>query len=108
MVVTLAGRRQILVVSALRALGLTVEDGTLLWEYPWRTEYDVNSAQPLVIEDNRVFLSAGYGHGSAGLGIAAQGGEQGAANNRRNHHILTSVFFYENIFRLVETTLAPL
>ena len=80
--VTLAGRRQILVVSALRAMGLTVENGTLLWEYPWRTEYDVNSAQPLVIGDNRVFLSAGYGHGSAVLEIGAEGVKQVWANNR--------------------------
>ena len=35
MLVELAGVRQILVVTADRAAGLTVEDGTLLWEYPW-------------------------------------------------------------------------
>ncbi|MBM3774315.1 MAG: hypothetical protein FJW37_04045, partial [Acidobacteria bacterium] len=46
--VTLAGQRQILVVSATRAMGLTPDKGELLWSYPWRTEYDVNSAQPIV------------------------------------------------------------
>ena len=33
MLVTLAGKRQLLVVSARRAMGITVEDGTLLWDY---------------------------------------------------------------------------
>ena len=37
MLVTLGGLRQILVVSARRAMGLTVEEGRLLWEYPWVT-----------------------------------------------------------------------
>ncbi len=34
MLATIAGVRQILVVTAARATGLTVENGTLLWEYP--------------------------------------------------------------------------
>jgi len=63
--VTLAGQRQILMVSAQRAAGLATEDGNLLWDFPWTTSYDVNSAQPLVISENRVFISAGYGHGAA-------------------------------------------
>ncbi len=65
MLVTLAGRRQILAVSARRAMGLAVEDGSLLWDYRWVTEYDVNSAQPILVGDNRFFLSAGYDHGAA-------------------------------------------
>ncbi len=65
MLVTLAGRRQILVVSARRAMGVTVDDGTLLWEYPWTTSYDANIAQPVLLGQDRVFLSAGYGHGAA-------------------------------------------
>ena len=65
MLVTLAGKRQLLIVTARRMMGLTVEDGSLLWEYPWTTEYDINAAQPLVIGENRVFISAGYGHGAA-------------------------------------------
>ena len=65
MVVTLAGRRQLIVVSARRVAGLTVADGTLLWDYPWETQYDINVAQPLILGENRFFISAGYGHGAA-------------------------------------------
>jgi outer membrane protein assembly factor BamB len=70
MLVTLAGRRQILVVSALRVMGLEVENGKLLWDFPWTTSYDVNSAQPLIINPNRFFISAGYGHGAALVEVA--------------------------------------
>lgn len=65
MLVTLGGRRQVITVSASRAVGLSPEDGALLWEYPWVTEYDVNASQPVVTGPNRFFISAGYGHGGA-------------------------------------------
>jgi outer membrane protein assembly factor BamB len=70
MLVTLAGQRQILTVSAQRVAGLAADDGRLLWDFPWVTSYDVNSAQPLVIGENRVFISAGYGHGAALFEVA--------------------------------------
>ncbi len=73
MLVTLGGKRQLLVVSAQRAMGLTVEDGRLLWDYPWTTEYNINSAQPIVTHPNRFVISAGYGHGSALVELAPQG-----------------------------------
>lgn len=72
MLVTLGGVRQILVVSALRIVGLTPQDGALLWEHPWTTMNGINVAQPLVFDD-RVFLSAGYGHGAALLEVTRAG-----------------------------------
>lgn len=65
MLVSLAGRRQLLVVSAERVMGLLPTDGSLLWDYTWVTEYGVNSAQPIVLGDSRLFISSGYGHGAA-------------------------------------------
>ena len=35
MLVTLAGRRQIVTVTGDRAIGISVDDGALLWSYPW-------------------------------------------------------------------------
>ncbi len=65
MLVSLAGQRQIMVVSAERVMGLTLGDGSLLWDYPWVTSHGINSTQPLVLGENRFFISAGYGHGAA-------------------------------------------
>ena len=70
MVLTVAGQRQIVTVTAARAVGLNPADGKLLWEFPWVTEYDVNAAQPIQTGDDTLFLSAGYGHGAALLKIA--------------------------------------
>ncbi len=71
--VTLAGVRQLLVFTASRLVGLTPESGELLWDHSWRTQADINAAQPLVVGPNRVFLSSGYGVGAAVLEIARTG-----------------------------------
>src|SRR6266478_3395818 len=106
MLVTLAGKRQILMVSARRMMGLTVENGSLLWEYPWTTDYDINSAQPLVIGENRVFISAAYGHGSALIEITPGGVKQVWANNRMKNKFSGSVLYEGNIYGLDEAILA--
>lgn len=110
MLVTLAGKRQILVVSGSRMMGLTVENGTLLWEYPWRTEYDINSAQPILAGPSRVFISAGYGHGAALVEISEQGGKFQAAtvwqNNRMKNKFSSSVLHEGHVYGLDEAILA--
>jgi outer membrane protein assembly factor BamB len=74
MVVTLAGVRQLVVVTGERIAGLRIDDGSLLWDYPWITHSDVNAAQPLVVDEHRLFVSAGYGHGAVLLEIVGQDG----------------------------------
>lgn len=73
MLVTIGGVRQLLVVTATRMMGLTPDRGDVLWEYPWTTQYDVNASQPLLVGDNRVFISTGYGTGAAVIELARRG-----------------------------------
>jgi outer membrane protein assembly factor BamB len=64
MIVELAGEQQLLVVTRNRAVGLSVSDGKLLWQFPWVVlQGNRNIAQPVIAGTNRVFLSAGYGTG---------------------------------------------
>ena len=56
MLVTLAGVRQILAHTQTRLVGLSLEDGALLWQFPWRTPN--SAAQPLITASDRVFISA--------------------------------------------------
>lgn len=74
MLVTLGGVRQILVFAATRLMGVTPDAGELLWEFPWKTSYDVNASQPLVLGEDRVFLSTGYGTGAAVIELTRAGG----------------------------------
>jgi outer membrane protein assembly factor BamB len=70
---TLLGKRQIVWISGERAVGLSVEDGKLLWEYPWPAQMDMNCSQPVVIDDSDVLLSSAQGPGAALLKIAQDG-----------------------------------
>ena len=73
MLVTLAGKRHIVVETANRVVGLAVEDGSLLWETGWNTDMGINCSQPVVIDANRLFLSSGYGKGAALVEISGNG-----------------------------------
>ena len=70
-VATLAGERQLVVVSGTRVLGASLKDGSLLWSRNWQTSYDANCAQPLIVDENHVFVSSGYGHGATLLEVSS-------------------------------------
>lgn len=73
MLVELAGRRQIVVVSSNRVVGLAPENGKLLWSYPWETDMGINVSQPIVVDRNRFFISSGYGKGAALVELKGSG-----------------------------------
>jgi len=73
MLVELAGRRQIVVVSSWRVLGLAPENGTLLWSYKWDTDNGINVSQPIMVDRNRFFISSGYGKGAALVEVKGSG-----------------------------------
>jgi outer membrane protein assembly factor BamB len=79
MLVTLAGRRQVLAVTMRNVAGLSPEDGSVLWVFPWSNSSGINVAQPLVVGPNRLFVSAGYGKGAALVELKDAGGKLSAA-----------------------------
>jgi outer membrane protein assembly factor BamB len=66
-VTTLAGERQIVMVNDKFITAHRVEDGTVLWEYPWPSESDstATTTQPIPLDGDRLFLSKGYGVGAS-------------------------------------------
>jgi outer membrane protein assembly factor BamB len=112
MLVTLGGVRQILVFNAAGLAGLSPVNGARLWDYPWRTQYDVNASQPLVLGDNRVFLSTGYGTGAAVIELAREGNaftvREVWRNIRMKNQFTSSVLHDGFIYGLDESILACL
>ncbi|HSC29394.1 MAG TPA: PQQ-binding-like beta-propeller repeat protein [Vicinamibacterales bacterium] len=110
MLVTLAGVRQILVFSASRLMGLTPDAGEVLWEYPWKTQFDIHASQPLVVGDSRVFLSSGYGTGAAVLELTQADGRFSVRevwrNIRMKNQFTSSVLHEGFIYGLDESILA--
>ena len=60
--------------------------GQQVWSYPWKTEYDVNAADPIV-DGDKVFISSGYNHGGTLLTVAGQRAPEKVWENKnlRNH-----------------------
>ncbi len=65
------GRSQIVAFTGNSALGVDPAKGTVLWRYPFKTNYDCNIATPLEIK-GQVFLSSGENHGSVLLALKPQ------------------------------------
>ena len=62
---TLNGVDQIITVMEDHVVSHETQDGRSLWEHPWpgKSYADANVSQPIVLPDNHVFLSKGYGGG---------------------------------------------
>jgi outer membrane protein assembly factor BamB len=106
MLVTLAGKRQVLVVTASRIVGVAVEDGSLLWETPWQNSASINIAQPIQVNQNRFFISAGYGKGAALVEVTGAGRSFSASkvweNNSMKNKFNSSVLYNGYVYGLDE------
>ncbi|MBN8627132.1 MAG: PQQ-like beta-propeller repeat protein [Planctomycetes bacterium] len=69
----LGGMRQILIVNAQAITGHDVETGRVLWRYDSWSGGNPKVPQPIVLDDRRVFISAGYGVGCRMLEITKDG-----------------------------------
>jgi len=102
MLVELAGRRQIVVVSSFRVLGLAPENGAMLWSYPWDTDMGINVSQPIMVDRNRFFISSGYGKGAALVEVKGSGNSFTASTiwenknmkNKFNSSVLHNGYIY--------------
>ena len=102
MLVELAGRRQIVVVSSFRVVGLAPENGAMLWSYPWNTDMGINVSQPIMVDRNRFFISSGYGKGAALVEVKGSGNSFTASTiwenknmkNKFNSSVLHNGYIY--------------
>lgn len=65
---TMNGKKYAAIFSSENMVGVEVESGNVVWEYPWKTSWDINGADPIFF-DNQLFLSSGYKNGCALLDL---------------------------------------
>jgi outer membrane protein assembly factor BamB len=83
-------------------MGLDPADGSLLWEHPWYANNDITSAQPIQVDDDLLWVSSSYGHGSELLRLVPQGDrfavevvwETNTMRNRFNSSVLYDGYIY--------------
>lgn len=66
---TIAGGDQIVAFTGLGVSGIQPADGKVLWQYPFKTPYDCNTATPIEVSGN-VFISSGENHGCVMLEVS--------------------------------------
>ena len=49
------------VVEIIGLAGFDAVDGRELWRFDWKSEWDINAAQPIVLDDDRVLISSASG-----------------------------------------------
>ncbi|HWZ32719.1 MAG TPA: PQQ-binding-like beta-propeller repeat protein [Bryobacteraceae bacterium] len=103
---TLGGRRQLVWISAQRAVGIAPEDGKLLWEYPFPAQMGMNCSQPVLIDDTHVLLSSSQGPGAALLEITDAGVKEIWKNIRLKNKFNSSVLYQGYVYGLDEQILA--
>ena len=67
------GEPQVAAVAADRIIGVNPDNGELLWSFPHTTEYGLAISLPVWGEDNLLFFSSSYGHGSRVLRLTREG-----------------------------------
>ncbi len=95
---TLGGKRQVLMLTGERMVSLDVDDGTLLWDVAWETMNYINAAQPLVVDDDHVWVSSAYGVGSALLKISGSKAEQVWKTNSMKNKFNSSVLYQDHVY----------
>jgi outer membrane protein assembly factor BamB len=84
--VEIGGKTQVVFFTHTRAIGLDLETGKLLWDYPKAANNVANAATP-VVRGNRVWISSDYGNGGGLVEIKPTGAtEVYFTREMRNHH----------------------
>jgi outer membrane protein assembly factor BamB len=71
--VRLDGREQVVILNHASVAGHDPTTGGLLWEHPWPSEQP-SVAQPVLLPEGRLLVSAGYGIGSKVFAVSSEGG----------------------------------
>ena len=110
MLVTLLGVPQIIVISSSRLVGLSADGSKELWDYAWPVMNGINATQPIVISDNRLFLSSGYGAGAAVIELSKANDRFAVRevwkNSRMKNRFASSVLHEGIVYGLDESILA--
>jgi outer membrane protein assembly factor BamB len=96
-VATVQNSKQYVIFGGTSAFGVDAKSGQQLWQVPWKTQYDVNAATPIVL-GNSVFITSDYGRGCCMIDVAAGGAKIRWENKEVQSHFNTPIFFQGNLY----------
>ncbi len=98
------GLKCVVIFAAEDIVGLIAATGEILWQYPWKTSWDANIADP-IISNNTVFVSSGYGKGCGLFRIGPDKLTRIWQNRNMRNHFNSSVLWQRYVYGFDERTL---
>ncbi|MCJ7777700.1 MAG: PQQ-binding-like beta-propeller repeat protein [Sedimentisphaerales bacterium] len=89
---TIGGQKCVAIVGAREIFGLIAATGKVIWKLPWKTDYDINAAEPIISGDE-MFVSSGYNTGCAFFKIEPNDLTEIWRNKNMRNHINSSVLW---------------
>ena len=97
---TLVGKKQYVIFTAKHLIGVNAATGTLLWQVPWETKYDINAATPLILPNNRIFITSNYGRGCAVVTVTGTNAAITWKNEELQCHFNSPILFNDKIYAI--------
>lgn len=88
-------------IAVFSAHALTAHDarnGRAVWSFPWPTPYDANGATPLLVEDDKLFISSGHGTGCALLRVTDTPPKPVWTHKLMRNHLNSSVLYRGHLY----------
>lgn len=98
------GERALMFAIKQDVIAVKVKDGQELWRFPWKTQYDVNAANP-IMSGNKVFISSGYNRGAGVFDVSVQPATQVWQNKNLRNHMASSVLWQGHLYGVDENQL---
>lgn len=102
--ITSGGKRAVMFAIKQHVIALNPADGNEAWRFPWKTQYDVNAADP-IISGSKVFISSGYGHGGGVFDVGSQPPKKVWENKNMRNHMNACVLWQSHVYGLDEDQL---
>lgn len=100
---TLGNKKQLLVFDGKGLAGHDLTNGAELWRFDWPTEWGVNVAQPVVVNDSSVFIASDYGGPASGgclVRVTQTDGKWSATQAWRTKHSVMRCKFTSPVRRI--------
>jgi len=98
------GDRAVLMAIKEDVIAVKIKDGKEVWRFPWKTQYDVNAAAP-IMAGSKVFISSGYNRGAGVFDVSKKPAEKVWENKNLRNHMASSVLWQGYLYGVDENQL---